>query len=667
MPMDAADVSDEAMFSAEEDPGEDEEEECRICRLPAEPARPLRHPCACRGSIRFVHDDCQLQWIAARHKRRCEVCHRDISIKLLYAADTPSRLPLYEFLVGLPDKLRDLLLPLLFVVFAVCVVPEFFIHLANRWAWRLALAESFGQVHYLLSIRLSTASLLALFATLVAVEHWTELFDVAPFARWVDHVETQLLDFEGFDGLQVLALYAIEAFLMVVICDLGFACILGFLPFSLGRIILWCISCSDFCNVNEVNSYTSRVSILLTGYGFIISAGIISVVLNTFGQYLRGKRLTIAVFIRRLAGILLAGIVAFISFANFCLKFLNAAMYPMLFGWWLDIWASKIVGATMSERFKLLFASPFASTAPHWLVGHTFSYLHAILFIVIHKILRPGVAIPSHYNFDEPFYKLYFKKRILVSITIVPVVIFTPIQIADQLAPCLFPLDITYFGHPAKGLSFWQAPRNYADSICRVLLLRFLIDKTDILMYVGCLVKKVVIIPFLIGSLADLLLIPLLAGPNDDVSVFYIWYMGYVLLRIWMKLVHDTRTTPFLAYFIDERWGPKIVRYRADYRSGAISLCWFFQDIFMPIATKLVAALCVPYVLAKGIFPRFGYSAAVNSAVYRFAWLVILGLGAFCYLAKVFCVELHASIRDDRYLIRKRVQDVADGSSDINS
>jgi E3 ubiquitin-protein ligase DOA10 len=72
--MDAADVSDEAMLSAEEDPREDEEEEeCRICRLPAEPARPLRHPCACRGSIRFVHDDCQLQWIAARQKRRCEV------------------------------------------------------------------------------------------------------------------------------------------------------------------------------------------------------------------------------------------------------------------------------------------------------------------------------------------------------------------------------------------------------------------------------------------------------------------------------------------------------------------------------------------------------------------------------------------------------------------
>jgi hypothetical protein len=57
--------------------------------------------------------------------------------------------------------------------------------------------------------------------------------------------------------------------------------------------------------------------------------------------------------------------------------------------------------------------------------------------------LRPGVAIPHVYNIDEPFYKLYFKKRILIGFTIVPVVIFVPIQIADRLAPELFPLDIT--------------------------------------------------------------------------------------------------------------------------------------------------------------------------------------------------------------------------------
>jgi hypothetical protein len=67
----------------------------------------------------------------------------------------------------------------------------------------------------LLSLRISAASGLAVFAPLVALEHWTELFDVAPFARWVFRLETQLLEFGAFDDLQVLALHAVETLLVV--------------------------------------------------------------------------------------------------------------------------------------------------------------------------------------------------------------------------------------------------------------------------------------------------------------------------------------------------------------------------------------------------------------------------------------------------------------------
>lgn len=30
---------------------------CRVCRGEGSPEQPLRHPCACAGSIRFVHED----------------------------------------------------------------------------------------------------------------------------------------------------------------------------------------------------------------------------------------------------------------------------------------------------------------------------------------------------------------------------------------------------------------------------------------------------------------------------------------------------------------------------------------------------------------------------------------------------------------------------------
>ena len=96
---------------------------------------------------------------------------------------------------------------------------------------------------------------------------------------------------------------------------------------------------------------------------------------------------------------------------------------------------------------------------------------------------------------------------------------------------------------------------------------------------------------------------------------------------------------------------------------------WVLRDILMPIIVKLLSALCVPYVLAKGVASVFGYSATVNSAVIRFAWLGSLAMCVLCYIAKLLCrlvvrlhdsirdelcrlvVRLHHSIRDERYLV----------------
>ena len=92
---------------------------------------------------------------------------------------------------------------------------------------------------------------------------------------------------------------------------------------------------------------------------------------------------------------------------------------------------------------------------------------------------------------------------------------------------------------------------------------------------------------------------------------------------------------------------------------------WVLQDVLVPITIKLVTVLGVPYVLAKGFFPRLGYSGVVNSAVYHFAWLGSLMVYALCYLAKAFCrvmVKLHDSIRDERYVIGQRLQDYPDNS-----
>lgn len=55
------------------DEEEEEEDVCRICRNPGDPDNPLRYPCACSGSIKFVHQACLLQWLNHSNARQCEV------------------------------------------------------------------------------------------------------------------------------------------------------------------------------------------------------------------------------------------------------------------------------------------------------------------------------------------------------------------------------------------------------------------------------------------------------------------------------------------------------------------------------------------------------------------------------------------------------------------
>lgn len=52
---------------------DDEGDVCRICRNPADVQRPLRYPCACSGSIKYVHQDCLMQWLDHSNARHCEV------------------------------------------------------------------------------------------------------------------------------------------------------------------------------------------------------------------------------------------------------------------------------------------------------------------------------------------------------------------------------------------------------------------------------------------------------------------------------------------------------------------------------------------------------------------------------------------------------------------
>ncbi|XP_022927897.1 probable E3 ubiquitin ligase SUD1 [Cucurbita moschata] len=164
------------------------------------------------------------------------------------------------------------------------------------------------------------------------------------------------------------------------------------------------------------------------------------------------------------------------------------------------------------------------------------------------------------------------------------------------------------------------------------------------------------LIPVLIGLLFELLVIVPMRVPVDENPVFLLyqdWALGLIFLKIWTRLVMLDHMIPL----VDDSWRVKFERVREDGFSRLQGL-WVLREIVVPIIMKLLTALCVPYVLARGVFPVFGYPLIVNSAVYRFAWIGCLCVSMLYFCAKRFHVwfsNLHNSIRDDRYLIGRRL------------
>ncbi|XP_038706435.1 probable E3 ubiquitin ligase SUD1 isoform X3 [Tripterygium wilfordii] len=171
------------------------------------------------------------------------------------------------------------------------------------------------------------------------------------------------------------------------------------------------------------------------------------------------------------------------------------------------------------------------------------------------------------------------------------------------------------------------------------------------------------VIPLLVGLLFELLVIVPMRVPVDESPVFLLyqdWAVGLIFLKIWTRLVMLEHMMPLAG----ESWRMKFERVREDGFSRLRGL-WVLREIVLPIIINLLTALCVPYVLARGVFPVLGCPLVVNSAVYRFAWLGCLCFSVLCFGAKRFhfwFTNLHNSIRDDRYLIGRRLHDFGEDS-----
>uniref|UniRef100_A0A3Q1BXC7 E3 ubiquitin-protein ligase MARCHF6 n=1 Tax=Amphiprion ocellaris TaxID=80972 RepID=A0A3Q1BXC7_AMPOC len=74
---------------------------CRVCRSEGTLDKPLYHPCVCTGSIKFIHQECLVQWLKHSRKEYCELCKHRFAFTPIYSPDMPSRLPIQDICAGL--------------------------------------------------------------------------------------------------------------------------------------------------------------------------------------------------------------------------------------------------------------------------------------------------------------------------------------------------------------------------------------------------------------------------------------------------------------------------------------------------------------------------------------------------------------------------------------
>lgn len=109
---------------------------CRICRGESTPDEPLFYPCKCSGSIKYVHQDCLMEWLSHSQKKHCELCKTPFRFTKLYSPRMPSTLPTHVFAAHMLRYVLDNLVVWL-RAFLVGCVWLFWVPYLMRRVWSL--------------------------------------------------------------------------------------------------------------------------------------------------------------------------------------------------------------------------------------------------------------------------------------------------------------------------------------------------------------------------------------------------------------------------------------------------------------------------------------------------------------------------------------------------
>ncbi|KAI9861773.1 MAG: hypothetical protein M1813_005122 [Trichoglossum hirsutum] len=129
------DIMNDPAYATNDSGGSNEQDTCRICRGEGSATEPLFYPCKCSGSIKFVHQECLMEWLLHSQKKHCELCKTPFRFTKLYHPQMPPSVPFPVFIRHLLSHgVRTLLTWLRFLL--VCFVWVGWLPWSMRAVWR---------------------------------------------------------------------------------------------------------------------------------------------------------------------------------------------------------------------------------------------------------------------------------------------------------------------------------------------------------------------------------------------------------------------------------------------------------------------------------------------------------------------------------------------------
>mmetsp|Transcript_21415 Transcript_21415/g.31833 ORF Transcript_21415/g.31833 Transcript_21415/m.31833 type:complete len:987 (-) Transcript_21415:81-3041(-) len=479
--------------SSDSDP-ETDQIRCRICHSSS---GVLYRPCACSGSIAYVHQECLMQWLTVKNIRQCEVCNTTYVFTPIYSTDAPRHASFVDVTSWLVEKAVSVSPKLVRCAFVLAswliLVPLF-----TSYVWSLCFVSSLNDLvaitdfspekllfalHvgvFICFVVLAFTVVMATFRELMREEHnlaggaglqgdglnreedmldedpqMDDVVDELPFSTWI-----------GFTGpIKFFFLHVTS----VVLYNTVFLAVAVFIPFQAGRIVFSAFNLNSesfarwiFDRVGDIlqakllgeaytptpERYSSMYNVLpvrdasLLACGYIVLM-VIAAIWGPLSAFLRLHDIPFVGFIYGLLRYVITGI-KFGTLVSF-----DLGVFPVYLGWCLDFLVLDLVDATWDARKKFFHGAPVTSMAMHWFLGINFilyiSFIASLLRQTIKRsILSRFLRYPDDPDF-QPFHDFIYVplyrhcKRLCVSALLYTILVILCIHIPAKIFTKAFP------------------------------------------------------------------------------------------------------------------------------------------------------------------------------------------------------------------------------------